>query len=250
MKTRRIDFRLFTALRWLLLALTVALMAPNLSAAPTTDEEEAKPIEAELLAELKSLEEKLAKVEDLQANITQSKHVALLKKPLVSLGTIKVKGERMRWDITNPSASTTITSASEIRIHYPQQKIVEVYRVDQRVASVIASPVPQLAVLTKHFHIERLATPKGADASKQLDIRLVPRSDELKKHIERVNVSIDRLSAFVRQMEMVDVDGDRTVISFEEIETNIGLKSSDFDLQLPAGTHIIHPLEGAKKSSP
>ena len=213
------------------------------------DEHADAKIDAALLAELKALDKKLEKVEDLRAAITQRKHVSLLKEPLVSTGSVLVKGERTRWDITKPTPSTTLTSSSEIRIHYPRQKLVEVYRVDERLASAIASPLPRLALLLKHFRIERLPTPKDADAAKHLAIRLTPLNDEMKKHIARVEVLIDRASAVTRRMELVDVDGDRTVIDFSAIEVSPGLKAKDFELALPPGTRVVHPLEAEQDSS-
>lgn len=205
--------------------------------------------EAGLLSELKALDQKLEKIKDLKAKITQSKHVALLKDPLTSHGSMLVMGERMRWDIVKPAASTTLTSATEIRIHYPHQKIVEVYTVDQRMASVIASPLPRLAMLLKHFQMERLPLPKDVDEAKFLAVRLKPRNEELKKHLDRVDVLIQIESAVTRRMEMVDVDGDRTVIDFESIELNTNLKPGDFDITLPPGTRIVHPLDAQGKDS-
>lgn len=233
--------------------MTGALSGPFIATPARADERKSQPgesIEAALLAELKALDEKLEKVKDLKSKITQTKHVALLKDPLISQGSALVMGEQMRWDITKPALSTTLTSAAEIRIHYPQQKIVEVYAVDQRMASVIASPLPRLATLLKHFHIERHALPKDADATKLISLRLTPLHDDLKKHLEHVDVIIERASAVTSRMDMVDVDGDRTTIDFHSIELNTGLKPGDFDLTLPPGTRIVRPLETKGKDSP
>jgi outer membrane lipoprotein-sorting protein len=43
---------------------------------------------------------------------------------------------------------------------------------------------------------------------------------------------------------MVDADGDRTVIRFDDVKLNSGLKPGDLELNPPAGTRISHPLSG------
>ena len=205
-----------------------------------------------LLAELKELDERLAKIQDMQADFTQAKHVSLLKRPLISQGEVLVKGEQMRWDVSKPSPSTTLTSAKEIRIHYPQQKIVEVYAIDQRLSSVIASPLPRLDVLLRNFTIERIVPKQQTEEQSEtlLHIRLTPRGEELRKHITRVNVTIDRKQALAQRIEMIDIDGDRTEISFEGIKLNVGLKDEQFELKLPAGTRVVRPLEAVEPKQP
>ncbi|MEX2214769.1 MAG: outer membrane lipoprotein carrier protein LolA [Phycisphaeraceae bacterium] len=220
---------------------------------PKASPQDAPEVEPALLKQLKELDERLAKIKDMQARFTQTKHVSLLKKPLVSQGDVLIKGQQMRWDVTKPSPSTTLTSAKEIRIHYPQQKIVEVYFIDERLASVVASPLPRLDVLLGSFKVERAAGPKDGDKEKEADrlhLSLTPRSEELKKHITRVNVTIDTTRALAQRIEMIDIDGDRTEITFDAIQLNVGLKDDRFELKLPEGTRVVRPLEAVEPRNP
>jgi outer membrane lipoprotein-sorting protein len=43
-------------------------------------------------------------------------------------------------------------------------------------------------------------------------------------------------------MEMVDADGDRTTVHFEDVKLNTGLKESDLALKTPSGTKVSYPL--------
>jgi len=237
----------FTAL----LLVFIAVCAHGDDGAKAKDD--APDIEPALLEQLKSLDAKLAKIQDMRARFTQAKHVSLPKKPLISQGNVLIKGEHMRWDVTKPRPSTTLTSAKEIRIHYPEQKVVEVYAIDERLSSVIASPMPRLNVLLRNFKVEREAAPKGASEEGEkhrLYLRLSPRGEELKKHITRVNVTLDTERALAERIEMVDVDGDRTEITFDAIELNVGLKDDAFELKLSAGTRVVHPLEAVEPKQP
>src|SRR6185295_18779565 len=102
---------------------------------------------------------------------------------------------------------------------------------------------------------------------------LLPKSDELKKHVREVRVLLDEPPAnettgsgkaekngadnrdkhaygVVRQVEVTDADGDRTVVVFKEIRTNTGLKDHDLELTVPEGTRTSHPLEGGSPQGP
>ncbi len=206
-------------------------------------------IDPALLEELKALDARLVKVADLQADFVQTKHVALLKKPLKSEGVLRVKASQMRWDTLKPEPSTTLTGPKEIRIHFPKQRVVEVYRVDDRLASIIMTPLPRLHTLLEHFDPSRLAARDDDDEETKglLGIRLSPRSDAIKAHLDHVNVWIDRRSAVSPRMEMVDVDGDRTMFKLANIKVNGGLDDKVFVLDLPAGTRIVRPLEAGDR---
>jgi len=238
----------FTALLLvaLLHAATPAVAADDAGSTAPASPAENSDVEAGLLNELKALDEKLVKIEDLRGTFSQEKHTALLKKPLTSSGTVIVKGPSMRWDALKPTPSTTLTSPGEVRIYFPRQKLVEVYRVDERLASVIASPLPRLIVLLKNFKIERQPTKEGAN-EKHLAIRLTPRTEELGKHLTRVDVSIDRETALAVSMEMVDADEDRVVIAFADLKTNTGVKDEELELKTPSGTKVVRPLEALER---
>lgn len=206
-------------------------------------------IEPELLNELQKLDAMLEKVTDLQAEFEQIKQLTLLKKPLNSAGVLRVKAAQTRWDTLKPEPSTTLTSPKEIRIYFPNQKVVEVYRIDDRMASIIMTPLPRLKTIHEHFDIKRLALAADEEQESKglLLIQLSPRSESLKEHLTHVKVWIDRSSAVAVCMEMTDVDGDRTTFKLSKVKLNIGLDDETFKLDLPAGTSVVHPLERDRK---
>ena len=65
---------------------------------PATQSSQDKSLDARL-AEVDQLAGRIA---DLTADFVQLKHTALLKKPLESRGSLRVKGSAMRWDTTAP----------------------------------------------------------------------------------------------------------------------------------------------------
>ena len=60
--------------------------------------------------------------------------------------------------------------------------------------------------------------------------------------MERANVVIDTTTACAVRVNMIDADGERTVITFSKIETNKRWDEHDLDLVFPEGTKIVYPL--------
>ena len=203
-----------------------------------------------LEALLKDVDRRAAATADLSGRFAQEKHTALLRKPLVSSGRIRMKGNVVRWDTEEPEPAVLHSDGREFRLFYPKQSVVEIYPIDRRLSDLAASPLPRLDALRQHFRIEELPAervPKEerGDANR-LSLRLVPTNDYLAEHVDEVRVTLDVAAAYVVRVEMDDADGDRTVIRFGDVMTNTGTKDTELNLVLPAGTKVSRPFDGAK----
>jgi outer membrane lipoprotein-sorting protein len=196
--------------------------------------------DAKLAARLDDIDRRAGRAADLSGRFRQEKHTALLKKPLVSTGRIRMKGPVVRWDTERPEPAVLHSDGREIRLYYPRQSVVEVYPIDRRLADLAASPLPRLAALREHFRIEPGGTPR--DPAGAIEIRLVPTDKMLAEHVDEVRVTLDVPSACVTKVEMFDADGDTTLIQFTDVKTNTGIRDSDLELTVPAGTKVSRPL--------
>jgi outer membrane lipoprotein-sorting protein len=124
--------------------------------------------------------------------------------------------------------------------------VVEIYKVDQQLSSLAASPLPRLEVLKQHFSFEKLDDPgmrADGDPPNTLALKLTPTDPSLKEHVDEVRVLLDADHGYILRFEMIDSDGDRTVISFTGIQTNTNLPPSDVDLTVPSDVKVSRPLE-------
>ena len=210
------------------------------------------PADEKLAAMLDDIDRRAGRAADLVGRFRQEKHTALLKKPMVSAGRIRMKGPVVRWDTESPEPGVLYSDGREIRMYYPRQSTVEVYPIDQRLADLAASPLPRLAVLRQHFTIEPAPDPQRdtrRDDPDRIEIRLTPNGTYLAQHVEEVRVTLDTAAARVTVVEMLDADGDRTVIRFTDLKTDTGIKDGELDLALPAGTRVSRPLDGARRDN-
>jgi outer membrane lipoprotein-sorting protein len=219
------------------------------SAPPAADRQ------AALLARLTEIDSRAARVEDFTAEFEQRRFTALLKKPLVSNGTVRVRGPVVRWDTKSPEPAVLHSDGKELRMYYPGQGVLEVYPIDQRLSELAASPLPRLGSLRKHFAIAQIPVEElrdaakgqaGTDQAEYIALRLTPTDDALREHLAFVRVLIDVAGAHMVKVETNDPDGDRTVISFTKVRINTGVRPEELALTVPPATKVTRPLPEAK----
>ena len=242
----------FVSLTLVLLAsIAFANERPDPDAPPSPPAADPSPAEdAELAKRLDAIDARAAKIEDFTADFRQEKFTALLRKPLVSSGTVRVKGATIRWDTKQPEPVVLHSDGREFRVHYPKQKVLEIYPIDRRLGDLAASPLPRLATLREHFSIRQISTEELAgktDAAEGLvALELTPTDEALAEHVEAVRVLLEVDAAHIVKVETVDADGDRTVITFGGVRTNTGINEADLALTVPEDTKVSRPLEGVE----
>jgi outer membrane lipoprotein-sorting protein len=206
-------------------------------------------MEGRLAAALKGIDQKVSRIKDLRADFRQEKQTALLKKPLVSSGSLAVKGSRTLWKTVEPEPTEMLIDGDQIEIFYPKEKVLEIYPIQGQLGALAASPLPRLEVLEKFFAFERIAVAElkpGGSEKELLAVKLTPMEESLAKHVRQVEVLLDRHSGFVFEARTLDTGGDRTTLRFSHFQTNTGLSDSALELHVPKGTTISRPLEGVE----
>jgi len=241
------------AVNWDIVSGIVVLVVLGLAcgaAGPATGPATA-PADRALWAKLTDIDARAARVHSLAADFQQQKYTALLRKPLVSSGRVRVKGAVMRWDTQKPEPNVLLIDQHEAKIFYPAQKTIEVYSLDQRLGELASSPLPRLDALKARFSFEQIPVKEmdpASDPNKRIGLRLTPTDPAIREHVKQVRVLLDVESAYILKAEVTDSDGDPTVLTFSQVRLNADV--GDLDLKAPPGTTVSHPLEGLEGSSP
>jgi outer membrane lipoprotein-sorting protein len=217
------------------------------AAPPASQPTSAPAVDPQLQLELTEIDARASHITTLAADFEQKKYTALLRKPLISSGVLRIKGASIRWDTERPEKSVMLVSGREFQLYYPAQNAVEIYTLDQRLAQLAASPLPRLAVLRDRFAFAQIPAAemdRQADPAKFVALKLTPIQDELRQRLREVRVLLDVAAGYIVQAEFTDADGDRTVMTFRKIQINAEV--GDLELKLPAGTKISRPLEGLR----
>lgn len=224
----------------LLLACAASVAAPQAATAPaSTDFERA----------LREVDSRAGAMRDVTARFLQLKHTPLLKKPMQSEGSVRMvlDDERaiIRWDMTKPHACTILMTQADLSIHYPDQRLLEIYPAERGMAQLAGSLVPRFEAARRHFTIEPFAWPQnGAVADgHRLALLLRPIEQAMREHVLEVRILIDTQTACIINAEILYPDQEKLALTFSEIRINTGLREADLALELGPDVTVTRPLE-------
>lgn len=235
----------------------IALIVMLLSIAPTpaTSQPTSQPASqpAGFDRRLDAIDARAGAIKDLTADFVQERRSPLLRKPIVSRGTVKSRGSTALWETVEPEQTRMRIDPQTMKIYYPSQKRIEEYSMSGQLGMLVASPLPRLSVIRGHFKIAADDTgellPRDADPNGDLQaLRLTPADAEMAKFVKQVRVLLDAQRGHVLAFEIVDPDDELTTIRFTNIRADTGLNESSLDLNAPSGTKVVKPLEGADRA--
>ena len=193
-----------------------------------------------------AIDEKAQHIHALVADFRQEKFTPLMKKPLVSSGTIHATGSTALWNTQQPEPTRMLVNDREIQIYYPKQSAEEIYPIAGKLGSLASSPLPRLEALKQFFTFRQIPvddpTP-DADPANELMLELHPIDDALRQHVMQVRVLLDGSTGLVKIAETTDPDGERTSLTFSHVKLNPP-QQAELTLDIPAGTTVSHPMEG------
>jgi outer membrane lipoprotein-sorting protein len=198
---------------------------------------------ADLQQDLDAVDRLATEIEAVEARFTERRYTTLLRAPMESSGTIRAVRGVVRWDTTTPSRSTTVITASEVQIFYPDDPLLEEWELSTRIGQLASSPIPQIATLRDLFEI----APAEGEAG-FVTLRLTPLAPIVREHLDHIRLEIDRNTAVVIRVEIGMVDGDRTEIVFEKVKVNSGIGKKDLALEIPPDTPVVRRRAPTGKS--
>jgi outer membrane lipoprotein-sorting protein len=201
---------------------------------------------------LKALDAGVKGIADLRANFEQHRHTPLLRRPLVSNGTVLAVGDRMRWDTMRPHPSSMLVGEGAVELYYPEDGLIEMYAVDQGFMDLAGVPMPRLAALSKRFEvapISPLELDPHCNTDRYFAMALTPRTEDLRRYVTGVRMLIDGSRSIATKVVLSGPDGDRTEITFTNIHLNTGVQSDRLKLDVPDGTRRVRPL-GTDQDNP
>ena len=183
----------------------------------------------------------------LTASIEHIKYTAVVKDTSTETGKIWVrKDSKMRIDFEKPDPRTIIRDGDHLYIYTPKIKRVEEYNigqhrdvVDQYLALGFGS---QSENLKKNFQIS-LLNEDSLDGKKMAVLELVPRTDEVKKQISKIQIWVDEASWLPVQQKFFETDsGDYFISRYTSVLENLKIGDGKFKPDWPKGTKVEKPL--------
>jgi outer membrane lipoprotein-sorting protein len=190
-------------------------------------------------AELKNLLATIRQNRTTQADFQEERVMQLMKKPVVSSGTVWFKPpNKFRREVKGNSPSVTVSAGRELWIYYPNFKSAERYPLGK------GSPLDAtVAAINSALNLENIETSFNVTATKTengYELQLLPRSAAMKRVFQKLDLRINEKFR-VERTEMLLPSGDRIVTTYSN-QTRALIPVSTFEFKPPAGTEVTTPL--------
>jgi len=182
----------------------------------------------------------------LTAAIEHIKYTAVVQDTSTESGEIYVrKDAKMRIDFQSPDPRTIIRNGDNLYIYTPKINRVEEYNIgknramaDQYLALGFGTRVENL----KKNYTVGLASEEELDGHKTALLELVPRSDEVRKQISKIQMWVDESSWLPIQQKFFEAgSSDYFMSHYTRVMKNLKLGDGKFKADWPKGTKIEKP---------
>jgi outer membrane lipoprotein carrier protein len=181
---------------------------------------------------VKRLREVQEKTKDFSAELYQEKKLSLLKEKIISRGRIRFKKpNKVYIEFFRPESSQMVFDGKTVLLYFKEEKLAERY-------SVRSNPIAERYLLfSKDPFQEKLAGWKiTEDRESFLVMEILPKvKDSL---FVKTKLWVSKKDGMIIGMEMVEKNGDTTLLRYSNMRVNTGLTDSDFEIHLPKDVKI------------
>jgi len=173
------------------------------------------------------VKESREKTEDFSADLLQEKKIFLLKEKVVSRGKIRYKKpDLFLIEFFHPESTQMVFDGKTLLLYFKEEKMGERYQVQ-------ANPIVEKYLLfSKDPFQEKLASWKIVEEqASAVVIEILPKGKGAL--FVKTRIWVSKKDWMVVGMEMVERNGDTTLLRYSNIKRNTGLKDSDFQIELP-----------------
>jgi outer membrane lipoprotein-sorting protein len=182
----------------------------------------------------------------LTAAIDHVKYTAVVKDTSTESGEIFVrKDAKMRIDFQSPDPRTIIRNGDNLYIYTPKINRVEEYNIGKNRA--MADQYLALGFGTRSENLRKnynvtLAGEDDLDGHKAAVLEMVPKSDEIRKQISKIQMWIDESSWLPVQQKFFENGSDDYFLSrYTKVMKNLKLGDGKFKPDWPKGTKVEKP---------
>ena len=152
-----------------------------------------------------------------------------------SSGTIKLsRPGKFSWKYDRPSPQLILADGQRLWIYDEELAQATVKPMQDALGAAPIVLLTELRPLQEEFQINELTRQNGLTW-----LALLPKVQDT----EFNRIEIGMQGELVRQMDLHDQFGQKTVIRFEDMKTNLALSPSDFRFDVPEGVDVIGKVE-------
>jgi outer membrane lipoprotein-sorting protein len=182
----------------------------------------------------------------LTADIQRVKYTDVVKDSSTEAGQMWIrKDEKMRIEITKPDARTILRSGDSLFIFNPKINRVEEYDLGKNRAMVDQYLLLGFGTRTDNLKKSYLVSVDGDDqfdGRKVVVIELIPKSDQVRAQITRIQMWIDEASWLPVQVKFYEAgSGDYLILHYMNLIKNLKLGDAKFKQDWPKSVSRVKP---------
>jgi outer membrane lipoprotein-sorting protein len=195
---------------------------------------------------LKQLDTRAVDFQSLTADLERTKVTVVVNDKSTESGRIWVRRDaKMRIEVTQPDPRTILRDGDNFYIYNPKIHRVEEYNLGNK-----KSVVDQFLLLgfgtsgssLKESYSIALQAEETLDGAKVLRLELLPKTDEVRKQLSKIQLWLDETTWFPVQQQFFETgSGDYFIIHYRNISRNVRVPDGEFKPHWPHGTTKVQP---------
>lgn len=168
-----------------------------------------------------------SEIHSLQCKFRQTKNLSLLATEMVSTGRMYYKEGMLRWEYLSPYRYIFIINGESVLLDSPSGSNVidtKTNKMFGSIANIMMSSLTGNIIDTEEFDTLMLEEKEGWIAE------LTPVKKEMQQFFTKVRLHINPVEKSVEKVELLEEGGDTTLIEMTEIEKNVSVDDSVFEI--------------------
>lgn len=170
-----------------------------------------------------------AAIKSMQCDFVQTKQLKMLNDKVVSRGKMYYQqSDKLRWEYTSPYKYTFILNGTKVQLKNEKRNDiidVEKNKVFKEIARIMMS-----SVVGDCMNDSRSFKTTIADAKTHWLATLVPQRREMKQMFNSIKLYFDKKLMMVSRVELIEKNGDKTIIELKNVKTNGQIAPSLFSV--------------------
>jgi len=166
----------------------------------------------------------------MQCDFTQTKHLKMLNDKMTSKGRMYYQQtNRLRWEYTSPYSYTFILNDNKVLLKNKQRNdVIDVNKnkLFREIARIMMNSVVGTS-LTDDKSFKSTITTNNSEWIASL----LPQRKDLKQLFQKIILHFSKKNAMVKQVELIEKNGDKTVIELNNIRTNEKISADMFTIR-------------------
>ena len=166
----------------------------------------------------------------MQCDFTQTKHLKMLNDKMTSKGRMYYQQtNRLRWEYTSPYSYTFILNDDKVLLKNKQRNdVIDVNKnkLFREIARIMMNSVVGTSLTDDKSFKSTIAT-----NGNEWIASLLPQRKDLKQLFQKIILHFSKKNAMVKQVELIERNGDKTVIELNNIRTNEKISADMFTIR-------------------